>query len=233
MSKMNIGVIVFPDFDCGRTLLNSIELVANQHITPILPNSKNTLKFDTIFISGGTNWLDYIKGNEPFQPIIEAIFAYVEKGGILIGTGVGFDLLCRLKLLPGYFEKNISENFISKNVFLKVNNSNSILTCQVEKKSILKIPLSSLYGRYYASDNELIAMRQNNQIIYHYCDDEGKVSTKINYTGSIDNIASICNSKGNVFGIYPRPELASNKILGNCDGLSILKSVFSWNNRKY
>jgi phosphoribosylformylglycinamidine synthase subunit PurQ / glutaminase len=224
---MYSGVIAFPDFDCGRELLIALSFVSSNEMTPILPSENNLSRFKIVFISGGSNWLDYIKYKKIDSSIIEAIFDYAEKGGILIGTGEGFNLLCKLKLLPGFFSINKTGRFISKNVFLKINNTNTALTCRVDKEAVLKIPLSCSYGNYQASDSELIKMRQNSQIVFHYCDEYAKVTEKINYTGSIDNIAAISNVKGNIFGIYPRPELAVKNSLGNNCGLSIFKSVFS------
>jgi phosphoribosylformylglycinamidine synthase len=225
---MSIGVIVFPDFDSGKGLIQSLRMISSYEIRTVETDCNNLSEYRMIFLSGGARWLELLKQKHLSSPIFEALFNYAENNGIIVGTGEGFNLLCHLKLLPGSFEQNKSGCFVSRNVFLKANNSHSAFTNQIFKSKPLKIPLSGLYGKYVASEKELTYMRQNNQIAFHYCDENSKVSDKINHTGSVDNIAAIISETGKILGISPNPEFAVNPLLGNDDGILIFTSIFRW-----
>jgi phosphoribosylformylglycinamidine synthase len=224
---MKVGVIKFLDYDCGSALLYALKNVFSISAIPV-GHKESTLKpFDLIFLSGGALWLNYAKENKEVTPVVEALFEYAEKNRMIIGTGEGFRLLCMMKLLPGTFSVNKSGMFISRNIYVKVDNSQSALATLVEKSRRLKLPLSTGNGRYIATENELMTMHQNKQILFRYCDEKTKVSEKINYTGSIDNIAAVCNKNENIFGILPKPELAVDGQLGNIDGRLIFDSVLA------
>jgi len=224
---MKVGVIKFWDYDCGSALLCALQNIFSISAIPVGHKERTLKPFDLVFLSGGSLWLNYAKEKKEATPIIEALFEYAEKNKMIIGTGEGFRLLCMMKLLPGSFSVNKSGMFISRNVYVKVDNSQSALTTLVEKSSCLKLPLSTGNGRYMATENELMAMHQNKQILFRYCDEKAKVSEKINYTGSIDNIAAVCNKNENIFGILPKPELAVDVLLGNNDGRLIFDSILA------
>ena len=225
---MVLGVLEFPDYDCGKIMLDVLSRVLKLETKAIWHDSGTIKGIDALFISGGTQWLSYLKElNEP-SPIIESIFEFAEKGNYIFGTGDGFNLLCDLKLLPGTFAINKDSRLLSRNIYLKVDNSNTALTSLVDKTGRLKLPISTQNGCYKATENELMIMHQNKQIVFRFCDENAKVSEKVNYTGSVDNIASICNQQGNIFGILPNPERAVDERLGNTDGRYIFESILAW-----
>lgn len=225
---MKIGVIVFPDFDCGRAQLFALNNILGINAQAIWHEEKEIKKFDAIFLSCGTTWLEAMKESQETSPIIEEIFEFAERGGFIFASGEGFNLLCKLKLLPGWFETNKTNRFISRNIYIRADNIDSALTTLVEKNKQLKIPLSCINGKYRASEHDLIRMRQSNQIIFRFCDDDAKITDKINYTGSIDNIAAISNNLGNIYGMTPRPEFATDESIGNTDGRFIFESILAW-----
>jgi phosphoribosylformylglycinamidine synthase len=225
---MVLGVVQFPDFDCSKNLIEALSVPLNIETRVFTNNSISVKGTDVLLISGGTCWLSYCKQKQINMPVIEAIFEHAEKNKYIFGFGEGFRLLCKLKLLPGWFDNNINGTLISRNVYLKVDNSQSALTCLVDKSGKLKIPLSVKEGCYKATGQELMEMHQNKQILFRYCDQHGKVTEKVNYTGSADNIAAICNINEHIFGILPSPERAANDKTGNTDGRYILESILSW-----
>jgi phosphoribosylformylglycinamidine synthase I len=227
---MTLGVIAFPDFDCGKSMFEALKKTLKVPVKEISHDEKAIEGVQAIFITGGTQWIDYI-GNENAEkasPIILAIKQFAMSGGYIFGTGEGFRFLCLNKLLPGSFALNKNGLFIHKNVHIKVDNAQTALTTLVDKTGCLKLPLATLYGKYTASDVELTNMRQNGQILYRFCDDSSRVSDKINFTGSVDNVAAICNDNKNIFGILPSPELACDDRLGNTDGRYIFESIIAW-----
>jgi len=128
-------------------------------------------------------------------------------------------------LLPGALLRNTNMKYNCKNVYLKVATTESQLTRGTKKEQVLKIPIAHGDGRYYCDKDTFTALKKNDQILFRYCDANGKISDEVNPNGSIDNIAGICNAGRNVFGMMPHPERASEEDLGNTDGLVLFQSL--------
>jgi phosphoribosylformylglycinamidine synthase len=225
---MKLGVIAFPDYDCGRVLTDVFSRLFKVPVVTIWHKNHLLPKVNAIFLSGGTMWLEMIgkKNIASFSPIVNELKKFATEGGYIFGTGEGFRFLCQIGLLPGKFEPNKNGKFIHKNVYIRIDNTCQI-TKQVDKSVCLKLPVSVKNGQYIAEEFEISTMRQNQQILFRYCDESCKISEKINYTGSIDNIAAICNKTVNVFGILPYPERACDARLGNLNGKFIIDSIFA------
>jgi phosphoribosylformylglycinamidine synthase len=138
-----------------------------------------------------------------------------------LGICNGFQILCESGLLPGVLLRNSHQQFVCKNVFIKE-------AASAGAKG-LKIPVAHGEGRYFADDTTLAQLESAHQIIYRYCDEQGSVTAESNPNGAINNIAGICNSNRNVFGMMPHPERASSKSLGNEDGIQVFKYLFQLN----
>lgn len=223
---MHVGVISFPDLDKGQNMKYALEQITDSKVTLLSITQKLPKNIDVIFITGGYRLLKDTKEKIPF--LVEELYEAEEKGKIIIGTGEGFAFLSTIKLLPGYFEVRTNDQCFSNFVYLKIHRSQTIMTHRIDKNIILRIPVHYYQLSYRALENELIEMRQNRQILFHYCDAQGRISKMSNPTGSVDNIAGVCNNTGRVFGIFPRPELSfliENEI---SDGRFILQSVLSW-----
>ena len=218
---MKIGILSFPDYDCGENLYKVFNSVLNIQAEQIRHTVNNLKGYDTIFVNGGTLWLSYTKEYGHVSPLIEALFDFSEKGRFIFGFGEGFRLLTKMKLLPGEFKANKEQRNISKNIFIRVDNSNSALTTLVDKTSCIKLPLTCADGCYHASEQELMQMRQNEQILFRYCDENAEISKKNNATGSIDSIAAVCDINKRVFGMQPNPEYAVDENMGNIQGMLI------------
>jgi len=136
----------------------------------------------------------------------------------VLGVCNGFQILCESHLLPGVLLPNGNQQFVCKNSFI-INDADG---------KALKIPVAHGDGRYYASEQVLNELEANNQVIFRYCDEKGNVDEAYNPNGAIRNIAGIRNAAGNVFGMMPHPERASNKELGNTDGLEVFR-IFGMN----
>jgi phosphoribosylformylglycinamidine synthase len=117
-------------------------------------------------------------------------------------------------LLPGALLRNGHQQFACKNVFIRNDSS-----------KVYKIPVAHGEGRYYADEKTLDALQANNQVIYYYCDERGRLTDAANPNGSMRNIAGICNANRNVFGMMPHPERASTVALGNTDGRDIIRTL--------
>jgi phosphoribosylformylglycinamidine synthase len=144
-----------------------------------------------------------------------------------LGVCNGFQVLTEAKLVPGALLHNTNRQFICKNVFIKPQTTDSLITSSLNLKKAYKIPIAHGEGNFYADKESLGAMNKNGQILFRYCDAEGNVNENTNANGSIENIAGVCNARKNVFGMMPHPERATDPILGNTDGKAIFDSILS------
>ena len=160
-----------------------------------------------------------------FAPIMPSISEFAAQGGFVYGICNGFQILCESHLLPGVLLPNTSQKYRCMNVHLRTETTNSMLTSAMEKGQVVKIPIAHADGRYYADPATLQSLKENDQIIFKYSDASGNTDEQANPNGAIDNIAGICNTGRNVYGMMPHPERASESIHGNTDGMFIFRSI--------
>lgn len=224
---MKFGVVIFPGSNCDMDMIYLLESKLNQKVVKLWHKDKDLKECDFIILPGGFSFGDYLRSGAiaKFSPIMNEIVGFARAGGYVLGICNGFQILTESGLLPGALLHNSSHKFICKNINLKVATNNSLIT-QLYDNSIIKIPIAHAEGRYYADDNTLNGIIENDQILFKYCDSSGCVSRTSNPNGSIMNIAGICNEDRNVFGMMPHPERASDVELFNLDGSKLFESIF-------
>lgn len=227
---MKFGVVVFPGSNCDDDMRHVLETVMEQKVEMLWHKDKDLKGFtknDCIVLPGGFSYGDYLRCGAVarFSPIMESVIQFANNGGKVIGICNGFQILCEAGLLPGVLLQNRLQKFICKNTFLKVMTTKSQLTRALTKNAVLKIPIAHAEGRYYADEKTLKALQKNDQILFKYASEDGKVSDEFNPNGTCLNIAGICNKERNVFGMMPHPERASENILGNTDGKGLFDSL--------
>ena len=168
-------------------------------------------------LPGGFSYGDYLRCGAiaRFSPMMKSVIDFANNGGKVLGVCNGFQILCESGLLPGVLLRNAGQQFICKNVYIKD-----------EKNSALKIPIAHGEGRYHAGNEVLQSLKENNQVIYKYCDATGNITDDSNPNGAIENIAGICNQSRNVFGMMPHPERACSITLNNTDGKIVFNTLF-------
>jgi phosphoribosylformylglycinamidine synthase len=180
-----------------------------------------------VVVPGGFSYGDYLRSGAiaRYSPIMQEVSEFADKGGLVMGICNGFQILTESRLLPGALLRNKNQQFICENVYLKAAHSNAIFSRKVPTEKLLKIPIAHGEGRFYADETTLAEIEANNQVIFRYCSPEGTPDEAWNLNGSLNAIAGVTNKKGNVFGMMPHPERASNPILGNTDGALIFESI--------
>ncbi|MBC7892608.1 MAG: phosphoribosylformylglycinamidine synthase I, partial [Sphingobacteriaceae bacterium] len=180
-------------------------------------------------LPGGFSYGDYLRcgAMARFSPIMAAVTRFAAAGGPVLGTCNGFQVLCEAGLLPGVLLRNEKQTFISKNVFLKPESTNSLLTGGLNPNRAYQVPIAHAEGRYFANEATLQALNDGDQVLFRYCDAAGNITTEANPNGSLENIAGICNAQRNVFGLMPHPERAADPLLGATDGREILESLLA------
>ena len=227
---MKFGVVIFPGTHGDQDINYVLEEVMGQQVERIWYQDGVLTGFreqDCLVIPGGSAYGDYLRPGAlaRLAPIVSALKKFSSSGGYIFGIGNGFQILCELGLLPGLLLHNLSGEFVSKAVWLKTITSNSPITAGINPDEVIKLPIAHRYGRYFVDDLTLKEMESNDQILFRYCDEEGKLSQKSNPNGAISNIAGICNADHNVFALMPHPERAAERELGNADGRYLFESL--------
>ena len=226
---MKFGVCVFPGSNCDYDTYYVIRDVLEREVSFIFHEERDLSGYDVIIVPGGFSFGDYLRPGALASktPLAQSLYDFAQRGGIVLGICNGFQILTELGLLPGALLPNLSMRFICDQVYLRVENERTRLTRKLEKGEVLKIPIAHHDGRYYVPEDELKKMEERGQIIFRYCTEEGEVTESANPNGSVSNIAGVMNREGNVFGMMPHPERASEDILGSHDGLMLWYSLIS------
>ncbi len=227
---MKFGVVVFPGSNCDDDMMHVLGKVLKQETVKLWHKDEYLSGFNTtdcIVLPGGFSYGDYLRSGAiaRFSPIMNAVIEFANAGGYVWGICNGFQVLCEAGLLPGALLRNNNQQYVCKNIHLKVHTNNSPITAAINPDRVLKIPIAHGDGRYYADDTTLEALKKNDQILFKYCDENGNISEEANPNGSLQNIAGICNRNRNVFGMMPHPERAAEEILGNTDGRILFESL--------
>jgi phosphoribosylformylglycinamidine synthase I len=219
MNQMKFGVVVFPGSNCDRDMHDALKYDLGQEVVMLWHKDKDLSQFnreDCIILPGGFSYGDYLRCGAiaRFSPLMQSVIEFANKGGKVLGVCNGFQILCESQLLPGALLRNGNQQFICKNVYIKGSGDD-----------VFKIPVAHGEGRYYADEPTLDKLELNGQVIFRYCDENGKITREANCNGAVRNIAGICNEERNVFGMMPHPERACSDVLGNTDGRKIIRDL--------
>ncbi len=224
---MRFGIIVFPGSNCDRDCQYVIEKVIGETCVPIWHKDEKLPDVDVLILPGGFSYGDYLRTGAiaAHSPIMKAVASHAREGGTVLGICNGFQILTESGLLPGALLKNQHLKFICKPIHIKVENSETILTTGFVNGEVVSMPIAHAEGNYYIDELGLAGLKENNQIVFRYCDSEGTLSSSANPNGSLDHIAGICNKEGNVFGMMPHPERTSNPSQNTIDGIRMFLSL--------
>lgn len=224
---MKIGVITFPGSNCDKDMIYVWEQLLEQEVVNLWHKDRNLQNCDLVVLPGGFSYGDYLRSGAiaRFSPIMQQVAGFASEGGFVLGVCNGFQILCEAGLLPGALLHNNSRKFICKNVFIKPEHTNSLITASLNTTKAYKIPIAHGEGKFYTDQETLKNLTEKKQILFRYCDARGNVTPESNPNGSLQNIAGICNEKKNVFGMMPHPERAADVELGNTDGKEIFRSI--------
>ena len=229
-ADISAGVVVFPGSNCDRDSFWVLESVMGFKTRFIWHDSDESLDgLDLIILPGGFSYGDYLRTGAiaKFAPMMEKVIKFADKGGLVLGICNGFQIMLECGLLPGAMLPNDHVSFVCDYVHIKPDQLDSPFTRAMNEKIPLRIPIAHFEGNYFADAETIAKIEQNGQVIFRYCDENGEISKAANPNGSINNIAGISNERGNVLGMMPHPERASEQILGSSDGILIFKSIAS------
>lgn len=224
---MKFGVVTFPGSNCDHDMIYVLETLMGQKVERLWHKDQDLKGCDFIVLPGGFSYGDYLRSGAiaRFSPIMNEVINHANRGGYLMGVCNGFQILCEAGLTPGALLHNASHKFICKNIYMKPQNTDTLVTRGLNPDKALKIPIAHGEGRFYTSNDELKRLNDNGQVLFRYCDAAGNITPESNPNGALDNIAGVCNAGKNVFGMMPHPERAADEELSNTDGRAIFESI--------
>ncbi len=224
---MRFAVLVFPgtwsDGDCQYALRDVLG-----HEADLIWHREHSLDgYDAVIFPGGFSYGDYLRCGAiaRFAPIMDAVRRHAAAGRPIFGSCNGFQILCEAGLLPGALLRNDSLQFRCQPQHIRVERNDTGFSSACEPGQTLLLPISHGEGNYFADDPTLAQLEDEGGIVFRYSDANGDVSPATNPNGSRDEIAGIINAQGNVLGMMPHPERASEALLGGEDGLYIWRSI--------
>jgi len=223
---MKVAVVTFPGSNCDHDLYKAIQQVGGEP-TFIWHRERGLEGFDAVMLPGGFSYGDYLRAGAiaRMSPVMEDVVAFAEGGGPVLGICNGFQILCEAGLLPGALVKNASLRFESRDVLLRVENTDNLFTADYEVGDVLRVPIAHGEGNYQADEGTLERLEGEGRVIFRYVDAAGAATDTANPNGSLRNIAGIVNERGNVLGLMPHPERAMEPLLGSSDGVGVFTSL--------
>ena len=226
---MRFGVVVFPGSNCDHDAYHALRHGMNQE-THLLWHGETDLQgVDAIIIPGGFSYGDYLRCGAiaKFSPIMESVRRHAKGGKLVLGICNGFQILQEAGMLPGVMLRNAGLKFVCRHVHLCVDNVKTPFTRSCQSGQVLKIPIAHNDGNFFLPEDELAALKKQEQVVLRYCDAEGNVTPQANPNGSVDNIAGVKNREGNIMGLMPHPERAAEALLSSEDGRLIFESMLA------
>jgi phosphoribosylformylglycinamidine synthase subunit PurQ / glutaminase len=224
---MKFGVIVFPGSNCDRDIAMVVRDILHQPTRMVWHEESDLSDLDAIIIPGGFSYGDYLRCGAiaRFSPALQATVKHAEQGKLVLGVCNGFQVLTEAGLLPGALMRNRDLHFVCDRVPLRVERTDTPWTRNYQMGQVITLPIAHGEGNYYADAATLAELEANRQVLFRYCTRSGETTSDGNPNGSLNNIAGICNRRGNVMGMMPHPERAADAMLGNVEGLTLFKSV--------
>jgi phosphoribosylformylglycinamidine synthase len=212
-----VGVVLFPGSNCEHDVVEAVTKLGG-HAELVWHGSGSLGDVDAVVLPGGFAHGDYLRPGAiaRFSPVMDAVVAFARSGGPVVGICNGFQVLTEAGLLPGALQKNRGLKFLCTTVDVRVETARSVLTRAAEPGTVLRIPINHFEGNYTCDQRTLAELRSEERVVLRYVE---------NPNGSVDDIAGVCNSLGNVVGLMPHPERASDEMIGSADGIVLLRSL--------
>ena len=224
---MKFGVIVFPGSNCDHDAYHVISKHVGQPVDFIWHRDTDLSSYDAVIIPGGFSYGDYLRAGAlaRFSPVMKSVQRFAAQGKFVLGVCNGFQILCEAGLLPGALIRNRDLHFICDHVYVRVESSDTPYTSELDRGSVLRIPIAHAEGNYVCDDATLADLNRDDRVIFRYSDQHGAITESANPNGSRENIAGICSPGRNVLGLMPHPERACEDLLGSSDGRDIFRSL--------
>ena len=226
---MKAAVVVFPGSNCDSDCWHVLNDVMKTKVQYVWHKETSLPDVDLVVLPGGFSYGDYLRTGAiaRFSPVMNAVLKHAKSGKPVIGICNGFQILLEVGLLPGAMLRNRSLQFVCKHVYLKTENNKTTFTNRLAKNEVLQIPIAHGEGNYFCDERTLEELEAKNRIVFRYASEQGELGSEFNPNGALAHIAGIMNQEGNVLGMMPHPERASEKVLSSDDGRKIWESILN------
>ena len=231
---MKFGVVQFPGSNCDHDTFHVLKRVMKQDTVFLWHKDHDLRNVDCVVLPGGFSYGDYLRSGAiaRFSPLMQEVRAFAAEGGMVLGICNGFQILLELGLLPGAMLRNKNLKFLCQDVHIRVENADTVFSRAGKRGQVLRIPIAHFDGNYYAPPGSLRKLEKKGQVVFRYCGPDGVLTDEDNVNGSLGYIAGIMNERGNVLGMMPHPERASEILLGGGDGRLIFESLLQGPGRR-
>jgi len=228
MSEITVGVVVFPGSNCDHDTQHALASFPGVKPVMLWHNDHNLQGAQAIVLPGGFSYGDYLRAGAiaRFSPIMQEVIEFAHKGYPVLGICNGFQVLLESGLLEGALSRNRDKKFLCSQTTIRAVNGSTMFTGLYPEDEVLRIPIAHGEGNYFAPPEVIESLEEHHQIVFKYTNAEGRITDEANPNGSVKNIAGIINRQGNVLGLMPHPERASDKQLGSLDGRGLFESLF-------
>jgi phosphoribosylformylglycinamidine synthase I len=225
---MKSAVIVFPGINRERDMARALTLISGSapamvwHAETALPAGT-----DLVVIPGGFSYGDYLRCGAiaARAPIMDAVRAHAAQGGLVLAICNGFQIACEAGLLPGVLMRNAQLKFICRDVFLRVERSDTAFSRGYNAGQVLRVPVAHGEGNYVADADTVARLEAEGRVLYRYVAPDGALDPAWNHNGATNAIAGILNARGNVLGMMPHPENHVEATMGCTDGRGLFAGL--------
>ncbi|MET0799975.1 MAG: phosphoribosylformylglycinamidine synthase subunit PurQ [Actinomycetota bacterium] len=223
-----VGVITFLGSLDDRDALRAVATMGGEGVA-LWHGDHDLQGVDAVVLPGGFSYGDYLRCGAiaGHAPILDEVRAFADRGGPVLGICNGFQILCEAGLLPGALIRNASLRFICRDVFLRVETSQSPVTADLVPGEVVEIPIKHGEGQFVATPEQLQHIEEAGLVVFRYADAAGSVNRSTNPNGSVENIAGVRNDSGNVVGLMPHPEHAVDPDVGPTGGQALFASLLA------
>jgi phosphoribosylformylglycinamidine synthase len=225
---MRSAVLVFPGINRERDMARALQLISGRE-TAMVWHTDSALPAgtDLVVVPGGFSYGDYLRCGAiaARAPVMDAVRGFAAKGGLVLGVCNGFQILCEVGLLPGVLMRNAALRFICRDVFLKVERSDSPFTRGYNAGQVIRVPVAHGEGNYVADAETIARLEGEGRVLYRYVAPSGELDPAWNVNGATNAIAGIVNDAGNVLGMMPHPENHVEAALGITDGRGLFAGL--------
>ncbi len=230
---MKVAVIRFPGSNCDLDMMSALDKIRGIEPKLVWHEESSLDDYDAVILPGGFSFADRLRAGAiaARSPATLKVKRMAEKGTPVLGVCNGFQILVESGLLPGALLSNTTLKFVCKWTEVKVENTKTPFTSGLRKGQVLRMPIAHGEGRFYLDARDLSRLEREGRVAFRYCDDSGRVTKESNPTGTLNNIAGVCNEAGNVVGLMPHPERAADVSPGQPgrgDGILVLSSLLAF-----
>ncbi|HEX4952543.1 MAG TPA: phosphoribosylformylglycinamidine synthase subunit PurQ [Thermoanaerobaculia bacterium] len=224
---MKCGVVLLPGSNCDHDVYHVLKHTLGQETVFLWHENESVEACDLVVVPGGFSYGDYLRSGAlaARSPVLAAVRRHADAGGLVLGICNGFQILCEAGLLPGALLRNRSLRFEHRDVCLRVERDDLAFTRRYRKGQVLSIPIAHMDGNYFGTEAALDELEAAGRVVFRYASPDGGLDDAWNWNGSARAIAGIVNAGGNVLGMMPHPERASDPLLGSTDGLALFEAA--------